>query len=85
MNAGIAAAFVMQELEEALAAARSEAAELASLRDEMAVKLDKSTGVLQASAWLIALPLMQFLYFGLRIILWVSTLLEAVGVFFRSA
>ena len=67
----------LQALEDELAAARAEAAELASLHDQVASS-HKNAGVLQASAWLTALPLVQLMYFTRRLLWWLAAVLENV-------
>ncbi len=73
---------MLQALEDALATAHAEAAELASLREQVAVG-EVSTGVLQASAWVIALPFVQFMYFCVRLLWWLAAVVQALGAMLR--
>lgn len=69
---------VPQELEEELAGQRAEAAALAAQRVEAA----SSAGALQASGWVVALPLVQAAYFASRLLLWLAALAEGLAALF---
>lgn len=78
----------LQALEAALAEARAEAASLAQLRDSVAVQAERDAAArvapLQAGgsfALAVAmLPLLQLVYFGLRILIWLASGLEWLGL-----
>lgn len=76
-----------QALESTLAEARSEAAALAQLRDAQAAAADREAGthmtnlqVAQAGGMLVALPLIQFVYFFLRLLMWMLKAMERMGL-----
>ena len=51
-------------------------------RDAAAATLQREAGLLQASAWLVALPLIQFVYFSLRVLVWLSAAMEGLASLF---
>lgn len=77
----------LQALEAALAEARQEAEGLASLRDSLAMQAQRDAEArltpLQAGGSLAAvtvlLPVLQFVYFMLRVLLWLASGLERLG------
>lgn len=72
-----------QVLEEALEIARIEAATAAKQRGTDAANAQKESGMLQASAWVVALPMVQCFYFGLKLLLWALAALQRVAVWFK--
>jgi hypothetical protein len=68
-----------QALEEALAAARGEAAALAHLRTAADREAAARLSPLQAGGMLALLPLLQCLYFAARVLLWLAGMMERLG------